>query len=317
MRRSESPALIAYSPAMRALLAHLRTLTAVESPVLFLAEAGLPIEPLARFLHVEARRPAEPFVVVDCAALRVEQAEIAIFGSAGSAGEAAGCLRAADSGSVLLLDMPALPRTVQRRLATSLVTGIARPAGGGASYRVQARILASTRRPLAELVEHGRCEPELARPFEAFACRVPPLRECPEDFESHVLIAIDQGCRRLARELLGIEPDALARLREEHWNENVAQLQTVLDRAAACAAGARITVGDLDRSHALAASGHPLEGGLEEVERRALLHALARAGGNKSEAARLLDIPRTTLLDKLRRYKLDEIAPRGPTDAPN
>jgi len=313
MRRTEAPALIAYSPAMRALLAHLRTLTAVDSPVLFVAEAGLSIEPLARFLQVDGRRPAEPFVVVDCAALRVEHAEAAIFGSAGAAGEAAGCFRAADTGSVLLLDLPALPRSVQRRLATTLVTGIARPAGGGASYRVHARILASTRRPLGELVEQGRCEPELATPFEAFACRVPPLRECPEDFESHALIAIDRACRSLARELLGIEPDALLRLRGEHWGENVAQLQTVLDRAAACATGQRITVADLDRSHALAASEHPLEGALEEVERRTLLHALARAGNNKSEAARLLEIPRTTLLDKLRRYKLDEPSTRGPT----
>jgi DNA-binding NtrC family response regulator len=313
MRRTEAAALIAYSPAMRALLAHLRTLTAVESPVLFVAEAGLAIEPLARFLHVEARRPSEPFVVVDCAALRVEQAEAAIFGSAGAVGEDAGCLRAADTGSVLLLDLPALPRSAQRRLATTLVTGIARPAGGGASYRVHTRILASTRRALGELVQQGRCEPELATPFEAFACRVPPLRECPEDFESHVLIAIDRACRRIARELLGIEPDALARLREEHWGENVEQLQTVLDRAAACAGDARISVADLDRSHALAASGHPLEGGLEEVERRTLVHALTRAAGNKSEAARLLGIPRTTLLDKLRRYKLDDASTRGPT----
>lgn len=348
MRRTEAPTLIAYSPAMRALLAHLRTLMAVESPVLFVAEAGLAIEPLARFLHAseanlvspvggvpdgtadgagerrrslgsEVRRPSEPFVVVDCAALRVEQAEVAIFGSAGAAGEDAGCLRAADTGSVLLLDLPALPRSVQRRLATTLVTGIARPAGGGASYRVHTRILASTRRPLGELVEQGRCEPELATPFEAFACRVPPLRECPEDFESHVLIAIDRACRRIARELLGIEPDAVARLREEHWGENVEQLQTVLDRAAACAGGARISIADLDRSHALAASGHPLEGGLEEVERRTLVHALTRAAGNKSEAARLLGIPRTTLLDKLRRYKLDDASTRGtpPPAAPN
>jgi DNA-binding NtrC family response regulator len=218
---------------------------------------------------------------------------------------------------VLLLDLPALPRNVQRRLATTLMTGIARPAGGGASYRVHTRILASTRRPLPELVEQGRCEPELATPFEAFACRVPPLRECPEDFESHVLIAIDQACRRLARELLGIEQDALARLREEHWSENVAQLQTVLDRAAACAGGARITIADLDRSHALAASGHPLEGDLEEIERRALVHALSRAGGNKSEAARLLGIPRTTLLDKLRRFKLDDATRGTPPSAPS
>jgi DNA-binding NtrC family response regulator len=345
MRRMEAPTLIAYSPAMRALLAHLRTLTAVESPVLFVAEPGLVIEPLARFLHAseatlvsgtgpegtagaaverrrspgsgEARRPSEPFVVVDCAALRVEQAEVAIFGSAGAAGEDAGCLRAADTGSVLLLDLPALPRSVQRRLATTLVTGIARPAGGGASYRVHARILASTRRPLGELVEQGRCEPELATPFEAFACRVPPLRECPEDFESHVLIAIDSACRRIARELLGIEPDALLRLREEHWGENVEQLQAVLDRAAASASEARISIADLDRSHALAASGHPLEGGLEEVERRTLVHALTRAAGNKSEAARLLGIPRTTLLDKLRRYKLDEASTRGMPPPPN
>jgi two-component system response regulator HydG len=316
MRRTESPALIAYSPAMRALLAHMRTLTALESPVVFVAEPGLSIEPLARFLHVEAKRPAEPFVVVDCAALRVEQAEVAIFGSAGAAGEDAGCLRAADSGSVLLLDLPALPRSVQRRLATTLLTGIARPAGGGASYRVHARILASTRLPLGELVEQGRCEPELATPFEAFACRVPPLRECPEDFESHVLLAIDRACRRIAREPLGIEPDALVRLRGEHWGENVAQLSSVLERAVEHAGGTRIGVGDLERSHALAFSGHPLEGALEEVERRTLLHALARALGNKSEAARLLGIPRTTLLDKLRRYKLDESRSGTPPSAP-
>jgi transcriptional regulator of acetoin/glycerol metabolism len=94
-------------------------------------------------------------------------------------------------------------------------------------------------------------------------------------------------------------------------------LQAVLDRAAASASEARISIADLDRSHALAASGHPLEGGLEEVERRTLVHALTRAAGNKSEAARLLGIPRTTLLDKLRRYKLDEASTRGMPPPPN
>ncbi|HKP64442.1 MAG TPA: sigma 54-interacting transcriptional regulator [Polyangiales bacterium] len=317
MRRTESPALIAYSPAMRALQAHLRTLTALESPVLLVAEPGLPVEPLARFLHVEAGRPAEPFVVMDCAALRTEQAEGAIFGSAAVLGEDAGCLRAADAGSLLLLDIVALPRSVQRRLATTLITGIARPAGGGLPYRVHARVVASARAPLRELVEQGRCEPELAAPFEAFVCRVPPLRECPEDFESHVLLAIDRACKRLAREPIGIEPGALERLRAEQWTENVAQLQTVLDRAASVTTGPRITSADLERSHALSAGAHPLEGHLDEVERRALLHALARTGNNKSEAARLLGIPRTTLLDKLRRHKLDEPAREAPPSAPN
>ncbi len=306
LARSEAPPLIAYSPAMRALVAHVRTLTALESPVSFVAEPGLPVEPLARFLHAESRRPGEPFVIVDCAALRAEQAEVAVFGNAEGAGEDAGCLRAADAGSVLFLDLPALPRNVQRRLAQALVTGVARPASGGVAYRVFARVLASSRVALGELAEEGRFDAELAVTFESFVCRVPPLRECPEDFESQVLLAIDRACRRGAREPIGIEPDALGKLRGERWSENVAQLQIVMDRAVEHAKGVRITSLDLERAEALTAGVSPLEGHLDEVERKALLHAMSRALGNKSEAARLLGIPRTTLLDKLRRHKLEE-----------
>jgi transcriptional regulator with GAF, ATPase, and Fis domain len=94
-RRRETPALIAYSPAMRALLAHLRSLATLDAPVMLCAEAGLPIEPLARFLQAESARP-EPFIVLDCSALRADQAEVALFGSAEPPHEDPGALRAAD-----------------------------------------------------------------------------------------------------------------------------------------------------------------------------------------------------------------------------
>lgn len=322
-RRSETPALIAYSPAMRALLAHLRSLAKLDAPVLLRAEAGTPLEPLARFVQVEAERPPEPFIVVDCSALRADQCEAAIFGSAEPGAEESGALRAADRGTLVLLDMPALTRAAQRRLGAALASGIARPNGGEDAYRLHARVIASARATLPPLLEQGRLEAELAAPFEAFTCPVPPLRDCPEDFESHVLLAIDRACRRLGREPLGIEADALSRLRQQPWRENIQELESAIDRAVAVTTGLRIGSAELDqaRIHEPLEQGdrrepHPLECTLEELERRALVHAMQRAAGNKSEAARLLGLPRTTLLDKLRRHKLDDGA-RDSSSAPN
>jgi transcriptional regulator of acetoin/glycerol metabolism len=106
---------------------------------------------------------------------------------------------------------------------------------------------------------------------------------------------------------MGIETEALAEMRGYSFPGNHRELSLIIDRAVAGAHGLRLTLTDLSIGRLAANSGDdPLAGSMEEVERRVLLHALSRAGGNKSEAARLLGLPRTTLLDKLRRHKLDE-----------
>ena len=155
--------------------------------------------------------------------------------------------------------------------------------------------------------------PELRARFRA-CLRVPPLRERREDLPSLLLLALDRSARVLGKAAVGIEPDAQARLVAHDWPGNCDELDALIEHAVARCDGPRVGVQDLPSlAPPRASSGNPLDGTLERVERRVLRRALDRAQGNKSEAARLLGLPRTTFLDKLRRNGLEpeEGAARG------
>src|SRR5690606_4824207 len=140
---------------------------------------------------------------------------------------------------------------------------------------------------------------------------VPPLRERREDMGSLVLLALDRACRVFGRDVLGIEPDTQKLLEAHAWPGNLRELQWVIDRAVAVAPGPKVRPIDLPPlapAKAAAAAADPLDGTYVELERKVLIRALERAAGNKSEAARLLGLKRTTFLDKLRRHELNEVA---------
>jgi DNA-binding NtrC family response regulator len=308
--QAESATLVAYSTPQRQLLAQLTALAKqTQQHVLCVAEVGVAVEPLARFVHGKTAHAAAPFVMVDCAAVRAEHAEAAIFGGVGPLGPEVGALRVAAAGTLLLLDVAALPRDFQHKLAVALSSRKAQLQGSEEAYTVQARVIASVREDVFLLSSQGRFVAELADQLAPGTCRIPPLRECGEDVSSLALLAIDRACRRHGRGAVGIEPEALAELRRYAFPGNHWELERIIDRAVTQTTGIRLSVADLALSHGPKPSEDVLQASLEEIERRALVHALLRAAGNKSEAARLLAIPRTTLLDKLRRHKLDEMSP--------
>ena len=314
-RQAEAPTLVAYSEKARELAGFLQAQARLARAVVFVTEPGSAVEPFARVLHDHGRdraRKVAPFVVFDCSGVRAEQADAALFGGTGPLGPEVGCLRAAEGGSLLLLDLPALPVPLQRKLTEALSRGRALTLDESESYAASARIMASTRRSLPLLVAEGALHVELAEQLSPAVCRIPPLHECKEDIPSLLLLAIDQACRRLGRAALGIEPEALAVLREYGFPGNHVELTLMVERAVA-SAGSKVVRLDLTsfaHNRVLAAQDSvddPWAATLEEIEKKALLSALDRAHGNKSEAARLLGLPRTTLLDKLRRHKLDSI----------
>jgi DNA-binding NtrC family response regulator len=313
--QAEAATLVAYSAPQRAVLAQLKAVAKQpQQHVLCVAEAGVSVEPLARFVHAQAQQVGAPFVVVDCAAVRAVHTAAALFGGVGPLGPEVGALRVAAAGSLVLLDVAALPLEVQQKLALALQSRTAQLEGGEESYAVQARLIASVREDVFILARQGRFAAELADQLAPGTCRIPPLRECGEDVESLALLAIDRACRRRGRGPLGIETDALAELRSHDFPGNHLELERIIDGAVTDARGIRLSRADLGLGGGSPgkSSEDVLQGSLEEIERRALVHALLRSGGNKSEAARLLCIPRTTLLDKLRRHKLDESAPENP-----
>jgi DNA-binding NtrC family response regulator len=311
---------IAYSPTMRALIARVQEIAPVDAPVQVIAEAGSAIDTIGHLIHAASAMRHGAFVVADCASVRPERSSAALFGDEGEEGAHPGWLRLASGGTLLLIDAPALSIGAQAELAEAIASRSARPEGGASAYPVDVRLVAHSRVDVAGIARVGAFDAELARRLEPLRLEVPSLRERPEDLPSLVLLALDRACRTFGREVLGIDEGALVRLVRYEWPGNLRELQSVIDRAVTAARGARVEVDDLPPLPLGSAAGDaapgathgdtrapsdPLEGTWNEVEQRILRAALDRASGNKSEAARLLGMKRTTFLDKLRRSGLE------------
>lgn len=314
-----SQPMIAYGPRMRAFVERAEEVAALDAPVLLRAEPGTALEPIGQLLHAGSARRDGPLVVADALSIQPDRALASMFGGEPESAEIEGrpsrleahpgWLRLAQGGTLLLLDVPALPVAVQSALEESIASRSLR-GPGGSSAPMDVRVVMTSRVPLAPLLAAGSFDPELARRVEPLTLEVPSLQGRHEDLRSLVLLAIDRGCRALGKPAVGIEASALKALLEHPWTAGTRELEDVVERAVARASGDRITVADL----ALSAPTTPTEGDVEtdgwvgsytQLETRILEKALERANGNKSEAARALGLKRTTFLDKLRRAGLE------------
>lgn len=298
---------VAYSPSMRRVQTRAIELAVRNEPLLLVAGAGAPTLPVARFIHDRGPRWEAPFIVADCASTPRDAAADLLFGSGESRG---GCFDSALGGTLLLRNLPALGRPEQARLARAL--GHVEPAPPD---EVAPRIIATARRSLAELGREGALDPELARFLGGHCLVIPPLRDRREDVPSLALLAIDRACRLLGRDPVGIEQAAMSALVAHDWPGDVAELEIVIELAVVRTAGKAIRLSELPSFATRGEELGALSGTYSQVERRLLEHALKQAGGNKSGAARLLGLKRTTFLDKLRRHGLDERASANAGDA--
>jgi DNA-binding NtrC family response regulator len=302
---------VAYSPSMRRVQTRAIELAPTDEPVLLVAAAGSPVLPVSRFIHDRGPRWNAPFVVADCSASAPEDVINLLFGS--DEGRI-GWFNSDAQGTLLLRDLPALPHTVQERLA-AVLRRRSHSADDDEVGSTALRLIATSRLPLDRLRHESALAPELDACFAGAELEIPRLRERREDLPSLALLSIDRACRVHARDPIGIDQSAMSALVDHDWPGDVAELDLVIERAVAKAAGKTITVADLPP---LAWPGdddlESLEGSYVEVERRLLQRALRRSGGNKSEAARRLGLKRTTFLDKLRRYGLEQPASEGVGD---
>ena len=293
---------VAYSPSMRRVQTRAIELAPGEEPILLVAAAGSPVLPVSRFIHDRGPRWSAPFVVADCAATAPEEVMQLLFGSSD---EQVGWFASATGGTLLLRDLPALPRPTQLRLAEALSTVEDCP-DGEAKRVVPPRIIATSRVGLEELRNESALDPDLELRLAAHVVVIPPLRERREDVPSLCLLAVDRACKVLARDPLGIDHQAMGALVDHDWPGDVAELELVIELAANHALGKTITLSDLPPlAWPTGERAESLDGTYLEVERRLLEQALRRAGGNKSQAARRLGLKRTTFLDKLRRHGLE------------
>jgi two-component system, NtrC family, response regulator HydG len=296
-------------PVIRRLSAQIgRIAAAVRAPVLIEAEWGSGAGAIARAIHDQSPRARSAFIAATCAAL-ADHLEAELFGADRAPVEArAGLVDAAAGGTLFLDEVADVPAPVQAKLARLLDAGVFRRAGGAQDLACDARLVVATSHDLAEGVRIGRFRADLYHLLRSAVIVVPPLRRRGEDILPLAEAALARAAQRAGRETPRLTPRAKDALLAHPWPGNDRELALAIERAAIVADG-DITPDDLalaDRRGPESADGNGVltipagERDLAAIESMVLRAVLRETGGQKTRAAELLGINRTTLYNKLR-----------------
>ena len=310
--------IVAASPPMIDLLEILERAAEYKATVLLTGESGTGKEVLARAIHAQSGRRAQAFVAVNCAAIPEALLESELFGHARGAFTGAdrarrGLFVEADGGTLFLDEIGELPPPLQAKLLRVLQEEEVMPIGESKPRQIDVRVIAATSRDLDRDVASGRFREDLFYRLDVFRVRVPPLRERREDVPLLVDHFIASFRETLAKPVRTIADDALDRLVDHPWPGNVRELENVLERAMILADSDRITLADLPEAIATprkkaAPSGASGDFSMRRARRRfeteLIRRALDATGGNRTRAARLLEISHRALLYKIKEYGL-------------
>ncbi len=309
---SQTGTLIGSSEGMRAVQKAIGLAADSNSTVLILGETGTGKELVARALHVHSGRKDHPFIAVNCAAIPAELLESELFGHVkgsftGAVSDRAGAFRDADQGTLFLDEIGDMPLAMQAKILRALQEQVVAPVGGK-PVRTTARIIAATHRDLSTLVAEKTFREDLYYRLNVVPIAIPPLRERASDIvplaEHFLQLATGSGARGKQ-----LSPAALAKLQGYAWPGNVRELRNVIERACVLTRGDVIEPGDIDtrgeRSDTL--SNHTLleadlPTAVARLEEAMIRKALEACGGNRTEAARRLNINRQLLYTKMQRY---------------
>ncbi|MBI4614154.1 MAG: sigma 54-interacting transcriptional regulator [Planctomycetes bacterium] len=293
---------------------------ACDLPVIVLGESGTGKELVARAIHAFSPRRDEPFVPVNCANLTGALLESELFGHEKGAFTGAyerrmGRFEAAGEGTIFLDEVGEMEPGLQARLLRVLAENEFTRVGGHVPFRSLARVVAATNRDLTRAIREGRFREDLYFRLRVLPIDLPPLRARREDVPLLLDHCLERCRAQSGTRLAGFDEAAREALAAYAWPGNVRELQNLVERLAILCP--REVAGFADLPVEIRAPGAPpdVEGEpirtLAEVERLHLLRALAGAGGNKTLAAGILGIERSTLYSKLKRHGLDAAGPVG------
>lgn len=315
------PQLIGNSPAWIEVFKNIGRVAATDVGVLLLGESGTGKEVVARAIHQNSARSRRPFIILNCAALPPELLESELFGHergafTGAVAQKRGKFEAADGGTIFLDEIGELPLSLQPKLLRVLQEHTFERVGGTASIHVDVRVIAATNRPLEDDVEQKNFRADLFYRLNAFAVRLPPLRERQSDILPLAEYFLGRYAQRNQLALTGLSAETIVALQHYSFPGNVRELEHLMERAAVKAGGRAITA-DLiqeelakqrnaapDIFDAQAAAAMPFHEAVATWERHLIEQALETSHGNKSDAARKLKIHRRLLYEKLAQFRI-------------
>jgi len=332
--------IIGKSRPMKLMFQLLETVAPTNSTILISGETGTGKEVVSRAIHHNSPRRGNRFVALNCSAIPESLLEAEIFGHVrgaftGAVGNRQGRLEQANKGTLFLDEVGTMSPALQMKLLRVLQEREFERVGDSHTIKVDVRVIAATNSDLAKMVATGQFREDLYYRLNVIPVQLPPLRERKEDIpllvqhflerfhrERHHMgperRVTDRGAPSSGerRQLMTVSQEAMRRLMAYPWPGNVRQLENAVERAVAFSAGRlHIDVGDLpmeiqevqgssvSTTISLPDDGVDLDAFVANVERELIQRSLERTGGNKGQAARLLNLKRTTLVEKLKRME--------------
>ncbi|MEK7401978.1 MAG: sigma-54 dependent transcriptional regulator [Gemmatimonadota bacterium] len=286
--------------------------------VLITGASGTGKELVARLIHRESPRSVRPFVAVNCGAIPEQLLESELFGHTrgaftGATEARTGLFETASGGTLFLDEIGELPLALQVKLLRALQEGEIRRVGDSVASAVDVRVVAATARDLESEVANGRFRADLFYRINVVRVQLPSLRDRREDLPELVRHFVGVFNERLRLRIAGVSPGAMRLLLEYSWPGNVRELENVVERAMVLADSDQIDVQHLSSGIREPGSVVPAESELdlsikrrtEALERALIARALKQTGGNRTRAAKLLDLSQRALLYKIKEFGLD------------
>ena len=328
-RTQYAPEIVGTTPKIVEALETLQHVAGTDCTILITGETGTGKELFARAAHRASPRRNRPFIPVNCAAIPDNLLETELFGHikgafTGAMSSRTGRFMSAHEGTIFLDEIGDLPLSAQAKLLRVLEERVDSHVGSDNDVPDDVRVIAATHRNHQEMVAQGKFRADLYFRLNVVPVQLPSLRERPEDISHIATICVARARERVGRDVQDLDASAKALLLDYHWPGNVRELAHVIERAVILARRPVLTDSDIPLPNQrqkfaraaedsgpikippamadVADTSLDLRSALENLERQLIDRALQKAGGNRTEAAALLGLNRTTLVEKLRKY---------------
>jgi len=312
--------IIGNSPAIQPVFTRMEKILHTDSTVLILGESGTGKELVARAIHYNGSRKDKPFVAINCGAIPGELLESELFGHmrgafTGAVNDKPGKFETANLGTIFLDEIGSMPMHLQMKLLRVLQEQEIERVGSTRRTKLDVRVISATNADLDQQISQGQFREDLFYRLNVIPIPLPPLRERIEDIPLLAKHFLRKICDEMRRPVLDITPTALRAMECYAWPGNVREMENVIERAIALTDGEIIDRHDLPPqiSDTFIAQGHlptpriPEQGldlaeTIARIEKNLISQAMDRSSSVKAQAATLLKINRTTLVEKMKRY---------------
>jgi DNA-binding NtrC family response regulator len=302
--------ILGQSPAINEAISLAKKVAPTDATVLLLGETGTGKEVFAQAIHYGSKRAGKPFVALNCSAFTKDLLESEIFGHkagafTGAVKDKKGLIEEASPGTLFLDEIGEMPLQLQSKLLRVLESAEFIKVGDTKTTRVDVRIIAATNRDLQRDVDDQKFREDLFYRINTFTISVPPLRERKKDIPVLTDHFVKIYARKTGIPIKHIEKDFLEKLQQHDWKGNIRELKNVIERAVILSENGELGAASLpfELQHTTP-EGSMSAFDLASVEKLHILRVLRHTGGNKTEAAKLLNIGLTTLYRKIDEYKL-------------